>query len=265
MTARAWKEAARIEELERALEQPEDLMPVQVKNTEARKVKAVRHVRDSVRNRMNEHRRGLDASLVKSKGEIDVLGKLRAPKSILRNLKIRCTFAEVQQQAVYEFGTSRGEVMSTCVCCGNAGHEEHSGQWTVWSLGMVNDESQEFLGRSLCRTAQRYRFAVSHENVTQLCKDNEETVRYVLKDACEKVLLGCSNTRLENPASTKKLLDTIAEAEKDLKPCEGDTVPMEQKYSYGSGRRSRRELLGRLFMPSKVWLSAVLKRRQRKT
>ena len=80
---------------------------------------------------------------------------------------------------------------------------------------MVNDESQEFLGRSLCRTAQGYRFAVSHENVTQLCKDNEETVRYVLKDAYEKVLLGCSNTRLENPASTKKLLDTIAEAEKD--------------------------------------------------
>ena len=58
MTARAWKEAARIEELERVLEQPEDLKPVQVKNTEARKVKAVRHVRDSVRNRMNKQRRG---------------------------------------------------------------------------------------------------------------------------------------------------------------------------------------------------------------
>ena len=183
MTARAWKEAARIEELERALEQPEDLKPVQVKNTETRKVKAVRHVRDSVRNRMNKQRRGLDASLVKSKSEIDVLDKLRAPESILRDLKIRCTFAEVQQQAIYEFGTSRGEVMSTCVCCSNAGHEEHSGQWTVWSLGMVNDESQEFLGRPSCRTAQGSRFAVSHENVTQLYKDNEETVRYVLKDA----------------------------------------------------------------------------------
>ena len=71
-------------------------------------------------------------------------------------------------------------------------------------------------------------------------------MRYVLKDANEKVFLGYSKTRLENPAITKKLLDTIAEAEKDLKRCEGDTVPMEQKYSYGSGRRSRRELLGRL-------------------
>ena len=67
----------------------------------------------------------------------------------------------------------------------------------------------------------------------------EETVRYVLKNACEKVRLGNSNTRLENPATKKKLLDTIA-------GCEGDTDPMELKYSYGSGRRSRRELLGRL-------------------
>ena len=61
------------------------------------------------------------------------------------------------------------------------------------------------------------------------------------------MLLGCSNTRLENPASTKKLLDTIAGAEKDLKRCEGHTFPIQQKYSYGSGRRSRRELLGRFF------------------
>ena len=62
MTARAWKEAARIEELERALEQLEDLKPVQVKNTEASKVKAVKYVRDSERNRTNKQRRGLSAS-----------------------------------------------------------------------------------------------------------------------------------------------------------------------------------------------------------
>ena len=126
--------------------------------------------------------------------------------------------------------------MSTCACCGNAGHEEDSGQSTVWSLGMVNDESQEFLGRPSCRTAQGYRFAA----LTRIRDTIEETVRYVLKDANEKVFLGYSNTRLKNPASTNKLLDTIA-------GCEGDTVPMEKKYSYGSGRRSRRELLGRLF------------------
>ena len=37
--------------------------------------------------------------------------------------------------------------------------------------GMVTDKPQEFLGRSLCRTVQGYRFGVSHEYVTQLCKD----------------------------------------------------------------------------------------------
>ena len=52
MAARAWKEAARSVELERALVQREDLKTVQVMDTESRKVIAVMHVRDSVRIRM---------------------------------------------------------------------------------------------------------------------------------------------------------------------------------------------------------------------
>ena len=32
--------------------------------------------------------------------------------------------------------------------------------------------------------------------------DSEETLKHVLKDACEQVHLECSNTRLETPAST---------------------------------------------------------------
>ena len=37
--------------------------------------------------------------------------------------------------------------------------------------GMVTDKPQKFLGRSLCRTVQGYRFGVSHEYVTQMCED----------------------------------------------------------------------------------------------
>ena len=38
-----------------------------------------------------------------------------------------------------------------------------------WS--MVTDKPQEFLGRSLCKTPQGYKFGVSCDNVTKLCKD----------------------------------------------------------------------------------------------
>ena len=101
-------------------------------DTEARKVIAVIHVRDSVRNRMAGQCSGvegcLDANLIESKDVLDVSKvKLRDPESILRELKISWMFVEVQQQAVYEFGTSHNVVMSTCVCCGNAGHERTRG------------------------------------------------------------------------------------------------------------------------------------------
>ena len=82
---------------------------VQVMDTEARKVFAVRLVCDSVRNRMAGQCSGvegcLDASLIESKVVLDVSKvKLRDPESILRELKIRWMF--VGSQAVYEFDMS---------------------------------------------------------------------------------------------------------------------------------------------------------------
>ena len=38
-----------------------------------------------------------------------------------------------------------------------------------WS--MVTDSPQEFLGRSLCQTLQSYKFGVSCDYLTKLCKD----------------------------------------------------------------------------------------------
>ena len=119
---------------------------------------------------------------------------------------------------------------------------------------LVADKPQEFLGRSLYRKVQGYRFGVSHEYVTQWCKDNavflsfvkrslserfsktagvtklnnvfqwtssdslkdnEEALKHVLKDAFEKVRLEYSNTRLETVASTKRSLDTGADDVRD--------------------------------------------------
>ena len=37
--------------------------------------------------------------------------------------------------------------------------------------GMVTNNPQEFVGRSLCRTPQSYTFGVSSDYVTKLCKD----------------------------------------------------------------------------------------------
>ena len=80
-------------------------------DTEARKVFAVRLVRDSVRNRIAGQCSGvegcLDASLIESKVVLDGSKvKLRDPESILRELKISWMFVESQQQAFYKFGTS---------------------------------------------------------------------------------------------------------------------------------------------------------------
>ena len=113
---------------------------VQVKDTEARKVFAVRLVRDSVRNRMerqsSDEGEGLNANPLKSNGVNDVLKeKLRHPDSILRELKISWMFVESQQQAFYKFG------MSTCACCGIAGHERHGGLCFIWPLGENDDEN----------------------------------------------------------------------------------------------------------------------------
>ena len=59
-----------------------------------------------------------------------------------------------------------------------------------WS--MVTDKPQEFLGRSLCRSPQRYTFGVSCEYVTQLCKD------FVL-----------ANSRVPTQSVRRKLLKVI--------------------------------------------------------
>ena len=54
-------------------------------------------------------------------------------------------------------------------------------------------------------------------------KDNGEALKYVLKDACEKVHLGYSNTRLETVVSTKRHLDTGAnDVRNDSMGCELD-------------------------------------------
>ena len=110
---------------------------VQVKDTEARKVFAVRLVRDSVKNRMAGQGSSvegcLDASLIESKVMLDISKvKLRDHESILRELKISWMFVEDQQQAVYKFETSHDIVMSTCACCGTDGYEELVVSADVW-------------------------------------------------------------------------------------------------------------------------------------
>ena len=99
MTAKAWKEAGRSEELTiagrekakgRALLQHEDLKTVQVMDTEFTKVKAV-FVRGSVRERMerqgSNERADLDTNLIESRSMFDVLKvKVYDPESILHEL-----------------------------------------------------------------------------------------------------------------------------------------------------------------------------------
>ena len=80
--------------------------------------------------------------------------KLRVPQSILRDLKIRWMFAEVQQQACYEFGVSYEYVTQLC---------------------KDNDKA---------RISGRARYPS-----LQVRSDTEEALKHVLKDACEKVLL----------------------------------------------------------------------------
>ena len=75
---------------------------------------------------------------------------------------------------------------------------------------MVSDKPQEFLGRSLCRTPQGYKFGVSSDYVTQLCKD-----------------FGFGELKGSNTLSFEKMTDN-------------DTLLDE------SGQRRHRQLLGRL-------------------
>ena len=77
-----------------------------------------------------------------------------------------------------------------------------------WCL--VTDKPEEFLGRSLCRTAQRYTFGVSSDYVTNLCKD-----------------FGFGELKGSNTLNFEKLDDN-------------DTILDE------SGQRRHRQLLGRL-------------------
>ena len=75
---------------------------------------------------------------------------------------------------------------------------------------MVTDKTQEFLGRSLCRTPQGYTFGVSCDYVTKLCKDS---------DFGE--LKGSNTLSFERPDDNDTVLDE-------------------------SGQRRHRQLLGRL-------------------
>ena len=77
-------------------------------------------------------------------------------------------------------------------------------------LGMVTGKSQEFLGRSLCRTPQGHTFGVSCDCVTKLCKD-----------------FGFGELKVHNAPSFEK-------------PDDSDTVLDE------SGQRRHKQLLGRL-------------------
>ena len=94
MPASAWKEADRIVELEREKEQlDDDWQPVQVMDTEARKVIAVMLVRDSVRNRMAGQCSGiqgcLNANPLKSNGVNDVLKEHVVSADVWRRLSTR--------------------------------------------------------------------------------------------------------------------------------------------------------------------------------
>ena len=75
---------------------------------------------------------------------------------------------------------------------------------------MVTDMPQEFLGRSLCRTPQGYKFGVSRDHVTKLCKD-----------------FGFDELKGSTTLSVEK-------------PDDNDTILDE------SGQRRHRQLLGRL-------------------
>ena len=157
----------------------------------------------------------LDASLIESKVVLDGSKvKLRDPESILRELKISWMFVESQQQAFYKFGTSHDAVMSTCACCGSAGHERHGGLWFIWPLG-GNDENSIVVSGSVRTTKEviqrqedaavtldiefsvehplfawmvndkpqeflgrsLYKFGVLHEYVTSLCEKHRAAKR----------------------------------------------------------------------------------------
>ena len=62
-------------------------------------------------------------------------------------------FVESQQQAFYKFGMLHDIVMSTCACCGIAGHERHDGLWFIWLLG-GNDENSIVVSDSVRTTKE---------------------------------------------------------------------------------------------------------------
>ena len=89
-----------------------------------------------------------------------------------------------------------------------------------WS--MATDKPQEFLGRSLCRTPQGYKFGVSCDYVTQLCKD-----------------FGFGELKGSNTLSFEK-------------PDENDTILEE------SGQRRHRQLLGWLLWLDRLDIKNVV-------
>ena len=166
---------------------------------EARKVFAVRLVRDIVRNRMAGQCSGVErclyASLIESKVVLDGSKvKLRDPESILRELKISWMFVESQQQAFYKFGMLHDIVMSTCACCGITGHERHGGLWFIWPLG-GNDENAIVVSGSV-RTAKEMIQRQEDAVVTLVDPElnlHELKAALALMTECEKVHLEYSN------------------------------------------------------------------------
>ena len=139
--------------------------------------------------------RCLYASLIESKVVLDGSKvKLRDPESILRELKISCMFVESQQQAFYKFGMLHDIVMSTCACCGIAGHERHGGLWFIWPLG-GNDENSIVVSGSVRTTKEM----IQRQEDAVVTLDNPELNLREFKAAlalmveCEKVHLEYSN------------------------------------------------------------------------
>ena len=254
MLESAWKEAARIVKLRREKDQLDDLETVQKKDTVSRKVIAVLHVCDSVRNGMIGHDRSLDAYPLKPNGVIDKLKvELRYPESILHDSwKISRKVAEEQQHSAYEFGMSFA-LETTTLFSGHGTDVHFSVDESVMLLGLVTSrivaaiqlcgilymsltrdrvcncsplvsckDSAAFLSFVKRSLSERFGKTVGVTKLNDVfqwtssdsLKDNEEAL-HVLKDACEKVHLEYSNTRLETVASTKRLLDTGADYIRD--------------------------------------------------
>ena len=120
--------------------------------------------------------------------------KLRDPESILRELKISWMFVKSQQQAFYKFGMLHDIVMSTCACCGIAGHERHGGLWFIWPLG-ENDENSIVVSGSVRTTKEM----IQRQEDAVVTLDNPELNLREFKAAlalmmeCEKVHLEYSN------------------------------------------------------------------------